>query len=138
MIDDIVFKNSLKEVYDILKNTENDLVIKIPSSFINFIKENMNKDYVTNIQPNVNINQQPLLKETEAILSLIYQTYWADLSEKKDFNLIKEDYPKEDIYKIFEKRKKANVSYEVTSLIPIKKENFIIKFFKNILNRFNK
>lgn len=136
MIDDIVFKNSLKEVYDILKNTENDLVIKIPSSFINFIKENMNKDYVTNIQPNVNINQQPLLKETEAILSLIYQTYWADLSEKKDFNLIKEDYPKEDIYKIFEKRKKANVSYEVTSLIPIKKENFIIKFFKNILNRF--
>lgn len=136
MIDDIVFKNSLKEVYDILKNTENDLVIKIPSSFINFIKENMNKDYVTNIQSNVNINQQPLLKETEAILSLIYQTYWADPSEKKDFNLIKEDYPKEDIYKIFEKRKKANISYEATSLIPIKKENFIIKFFKNILNRF--
>ncbi len=136
MIDNIVFKNSLKEVYDILKNTENDLVIKIPSSFINFIKENMNKDYVTNIQPNVNINQQPLLKETEAILSLIYQTYWADPSEKKDFNLIKEDYPKEDIYKIFEKRKKANISYEATSLIPIKKENFIIKFFRNILNRF--
>lgn len=138
MIDNIVFKNSLKEVYDILKNTENDLVIKIPSSFINFIKENMNKDYVTNIQPNVNINQQPLLKETEAILSLIYQTYWADTSEKKDFNLIKEDYPKEDIYKIFEKRKNTNISYEATSLIPIKKENFIIKFFKNILNRFNK
>ena len=136
MIDDIVFKNSLKEVYDILKNTENDLVIKIPSSFINFIKENMNKDYVTNIQSNVNINQQPLLKETEAILSLIYQTYWADPSEKKDFNLIKEDYPKEDIYKIFKKRKKANISYEATSLIPIKKENFIIKFFRNILNRF--
>ena len=136
MIDDIVFKNSLKEVYDILKNTENDLVIKIPSSFINFIKENMNKDYVTNIQSNVNINQQPLLKETEAILSLIYQTYQADPSEKKDFNLIKEDYPKEDIYKIFEKRKKANISYEATSLIPIKKENFIIKFFRNILNRF--
>ena len=138
MIDNIVFKNSLKEVYDILKNTENNLVIKIPSSFINFIKENMNKDYVTNIQPNVNINQQPLLKETEAILSLIYQTYWADTSEKKDFNLIKEDYPKEDIYKIFEKRKNTNISYEATSLIPIKKENFIIKFFKNILNRFNK
>ena len=138
MIDNIVFKNSLKEVYDILKNTENDLVIKIPSSFINFIKENMNKDYVTNIQPNVNINQQPLLKETEAILSLIYQTYWADTSEKKDFNLIKEDYPKEDIYKIFEKRKNTNISYEATSLIPTKKENFIIKFFKNILNRFNK
>lgn len=136
MIDNIVFKNSLKEVYDILKNTENDLVIKIPSSFINFIKENMNKDYVTNIQPNLNINQQPLLKETEAILSLIYQTYWADISEKKGFNLIKEDYPKEDIYKIFEKRKNTNISYEATSLIPIKKENFIIKFFKNILNRF--
>lgn len=136
MIDDIIFKNSLKEVYDILKNTENDLVIKIPSSFINFIKENMNKDYVTNIQTNITINQQPLLKETEAILSLIYQTYWADSTEKKDFNLIKEDYPKEDIYKLFEKRKNENISYEATSLIPIKKENFIIKFFKDFLNHF--
>ena len=136
MIDDITFKNSLKEIYDILKNTEKDLVMKIPSSFINFIKENMNRDYVTNIQPNVNINKQPLLKETEAILSLIYQTYWMDDNEKKDFNLIKEDYPKEDIYKIFEKRKKANISYEATSLIPIKKENFIIKFFKKFFNHF--
>lgn len=136
MIDDIIFKNSLKEVYDILKNTENDLVIKIPSSFINFIKENMNKDYVTNMQTNITINQQPLLKETEAILSLIYQTYWADSTEKKDFNLIKEDYPKEDIYKLFEKRKNENISYEATSLIPIKKENFIIKFFKDFLNHF--
>ncbi len=136
MIDDITFKNSLKEVYDILKNTEKALVMKIPSSFINFIKENMNRDYVTNIQPNVNINKQPLLKETEAILSLIYQTYWIDDNEKKDFNLIKEDYPKEDIYKIFEKRKKANISYEATSLIPIKKENFIIKFFKKFFNHF--
>ena len=136
MIDDITFKNSLKEIYDILKNTEKDLVMKIPSSFINFIKENMNRDYVTNIQPNVNINKQPLLKETEAILSLIYQTYWMDDNEKKDFNLIKEDYPKEDIYKIFEKRKKANISYEATSLIPIKKENFIIKFFKKFFSHF--
>lgn len=136
MIDDITFKNSLKEVYDILKNTEKALVMKIPSSFINFIKENMNRDYVTNIQPNVNINKQPLLKETEAILSLIYQTYWIDDNEKKDFNLIKEDYPKEDIYIIFEKRKKANISYEATSLIPIKKENFIIKFFKKFFNHF--
>ena len=48
MIDE-VYRNSFKEVYEILENTENELVEKVPINFINFLKENMNKEYKTNI-----------------------------------------------------------------------------------------
>ena len=41
MIDEI-YKNSFKEVYDILENTEEDLLSKIPNSFMNFIKNKGN------------------------------------------------------------------------------------------------
>ena len=35
MIDEI-YRNSFKEVYDILQNTENELVVKIQTKFMNF------------------------------------------------------------------------------------------------------
>ena len=70
MIDDI-YRNSFKEVYDILQNTEDELIKKIPNTFIDFIKENMNVDYKTNIREDIEIDKQKLLKETEAILSLV-------------------------------------------------------------------
>ena len=83
MIDEI-YKNSFKEVYDILENTEEDLLSKIPNSFMNFIKNNMNVDYKTSINLNETIDKQHLLKETEAILSLIYRSYWATDEEKNE------------------------------------------------------
>ena len=48
MIDN-VYKNSFKEVYDILQNTDEELVHKIPKNFMDFIKNNMNTNYKTNI-----------------------------------------------------------------------------------------
>ena len=99
MIDEI-YKNSFKEVYDILENTEEDLLSKIPNSFMNFIKNNMNVDYKTSINLNETIDKQHLLKETEAILSLIYRSYWATDEEKNEFakkdnlELIKEEEQK--------------------------------------------
>lgn len=70
------YKNSFKEVYDILKYTDRELLDKVPNKFINFIKDNMNENYQTNIQPNIAIDKQVLLPETEAILSLLYRSYW--------------------------------------------------------------
>lgn len=73
---DEIYNNALKEVYDILKNTDEDLIKKIPQKFLNFVKENMNQEYISNIDYNIEIDKQKLLPETEAILSLIYKSYW--------------------------------------------------------------
>ena len=149
MIDE-AYRNSFKEVYVILENTENKLLSKIPTNFMNFIKDNMNNDYETNIDPSVDIDKQKLLNETEAILSLIYRSYWATDEERKEFEVQdqkdfieneekkKEEYPVKDIYQIFEERKNINKIAIDNNLIVIKKENFIKRFFKKILNIFQK
>ena len=149
MIDE-VYRNSFKEVYEILENTENELLEKIPTKFMNFIKENMNGNYKTNIQRNVDIDKQLLLKETEAVLSLIYRSYWATDKEKQEFAIKdqqefikkeekkKEQYQGKDIYQVFEERKNINKIAIDNNLMVIKKENFIKKFFKKILNIFKR
>lgn len=149
MIDE-VYRNSFKEVYEILENTENELLEKFPTKFMNFIKENMNGNYKTNIQPDVDIDKQLLLKETEAVLSLIYRSYWATDKEKQEFAIKdqqefikkeekkKEQYQGKDIYQVFEERKNINKIAIDNNLMVIKKENFIKKFFKKILNIFKR
>lgn len=149
MIDEI-YKNSFKEVYDILENTEEDLLSKIPNSFMNFIKNNMNVNYKTNINLNETIDKQHLLKETEAILSLIYRSYWATDEEKNEFakkdnlELIKEEeqkkeqYQGKDIYKVFEERKNLNTITVDNNLMVIENESFIKRIFRKFLNIFKK
>lgn len=145
MIDE-AYRNSFKEIYEILENTENELLEKIPTKFMNFIKENMNEHYKTNIQRNIDIDKQPLLKETEAVLSLIYRSYWATDKEKQELAIKdqqesikkdekkKEQYQGKDIYQVFEERKNINEITIDNKLMVIKKENFIKKFFNKILN----
>lgn len=149
MIDEI-YKNSFKEVYDILENTETELVDKIPNKFMEFIKNNMNENYKTNIRQDINIDKQPLLKETEAILSLIYRSYWATDEEKEEFKTKdknefieeekekKEKYPERDIYQIFDEKKDINKITLDNNLMVIEKESFIKKLLNKILNIFKK
>lgn len=143
MIDEI-YKNSFKEVYDILKNTDQELLEKIPVKFINFIEDNMNVDYQTNIKMDLEIDKQKLLKETESILSLIYRSYWATDEEKQNLKMKdKEELLKieelkkrqyKDMNQIFRKRKDLNQITLDNNMIVIKKESFIKKIFNKILS----
>jgi hypothetical protein len=77
------YRNAFAEVEEILKNTDKELVNKIPNTFIQFLRDNANHDYKVNINHDIPIDNQPLLKETEAILALIYRSYWATDEEKE-------------------------------------------------------
>ena len=141
-------KNKQKYFKEHEKRLKN--IYKFPTKFMNFIKENMNGNYKTNIQPDVDIDKQLLLKETEAVLSLIYRSYWATDKEKQEFSIKdqqefikkeekkKEQYQGKDIYQVFEERKNINKIAIDNNLMVIKKENFIKKFFKKILNIFKR
>lgn len=147
MVDNF-YKNAFKEVYEILQNTENELVEKIPHKFIDFLKNNMNSDYVTNIDSNIEIDKQALLPETEDVLSLIYRSYWATDEEKIEFsNKDKEDLAKiksnnkveyKDVDEIFKKKQNLNSVTLNNNLMVIQKENFFQKLFKKILSMFKK
>ena len=145
MIDNL-YKNAFKEVYEILQNTDTELVEKIPDKFIEFLQNNMNTEYQTNIDNNLDIDKQVLLAETEDILSLIYRSYWSTDEERQEFyDKDKQELEKfeknkksqyKDITEIFEKRKNINNVTLDNSLMVIPKENFIQKLLKKLFKFF--
>ncbi len=132
---DIKYQNAFKEVYDILKNTDIELIKKIPKKFIYFIIRNMNSNYISNIDTNKKIDSQNILKESEAILSLIYYSYWIDDEEKKLYNkptnIVEQVHLKELFYK-------EDISKNNKLLIIDKKENLFKKFLNKIIKIFKK
>lgn len=128
------YEMALTEVDEILSNTDIQLVNKIPIAFRNLIKENKSKDYKPSIDKNKPIDQQNLLKETEAILSLIFISYWATDEEKielqeKDEKEYEELKRKTEI--VFKADKEEQIQEEVVSLA-VKKE---IPWYKKIYNK---
>ena len=143
------YRNAFKEVFDILNNTDEELVAKIPNKFMQFLKTNMNTEYETNIAPDLSIDNQNILKETESILALIYRSYWATEEEKLEFatkdkkelineEKIKKEFQDKDITEIFEQRKNIDKISLDNHLMVIKKENFIKKIFNKLLIFFKK
>ena len=130
------YQRALKEVDEVLKYTDSNLVEKIPNKFINFIHENMDNSHIININPNVNLNKQILLPETENILTLIYLSYW-ETKEKKEEYYNNQKVKAKSYDEIF---KNENVNNTITNkeLTMIKKENIITKFInwiKNIITK---
>lgn len=142
MIDN-TYRNAFKEVYVILKNTDQELLKKIPNQFMKFLQDNMNREYQINIKKDIEIDKQKILKETESILALIYRSYWATDEEKIEFankdknELIeqekkkKQNFQGQDINEIFEKRK--NTKQTENQLIILEKQSFIKKIINQIL-----
>lgn len=141
---DSIYQNAFKEVWDVLQNTDEELIKKIPNKFMDFLQNNMNKDYETNIKLDIPIDKQPILKETEAVLSLIYRSYWATEEEKEEFakkdkeELSKENTPEKKIaYKnideIFKKRSNLNNVAIDNNLMVIQKQNFFKMFITKLL-----
>lgn len=147
MIDN-TYKNAFKEVYEILQNSEESLVKQVPQKFINFLLDNMNKDYTSNINTEISIDKQSILPETENILSLIFRSYWATDEEKLEFltkdkqELFQEEENKKKKFKnineIFKKKQNINNITITNDLIVIPKKNFIQKLFKKIYKIFKK
>lgn len=139
---DSIYKDAFKEVSVILENTDEELLSKIPNKFIEFIKNNMNTEYKTYLNPSIDLDKQKLLKETEAILSLIYRSYFATDEEKNQFmytdeiELQKIEERKKQEYKsideIFNKKNDISKVMLDNSLMVIPKENFIMKIIKKI------
>lgn len=129
------------EVYDIVKHTNENLQKKIPKKFIEMLEKNRDLNYQVNIDYSKSINEQNLLKETRAILSLIYRDYLVS-SEKRQMLLEKDkkqileeqEKYKFDYDKVF--AKKENNTQEETRLTEIKPDSFFQKIIKKICSFF--
>ena len=61
------YRNAFKEVDEILKYTDINLVNKIPKKFIDFLRANMNNEYEFNVQEGLHLNKQNLSEEANNI-----------------------------------------------------------------------
>ena len=138
---DIVCKNALAEVDEILNNTEQELVLKIPNKIRQFIEKNKSQEYETKIMKNKSLNEQNILPETQAILALIYRSYWATEEEKgefaqKDVVELEEIRQNNNLFK--NKRKIDGKTEEITDLIMVQKEKWYQKVWKKLYSLLRK
>lgn len=107
-------------------HTDTVLLNKIPQNFIRMIKENRNKEYITNIDYNKKLIEQDILHDTKVMLGVIYRNYFLENNfekEKFDYNeLFKNKTNNQNI--------KNNTSQN-TAMIEYK-ENPIVRFFYKI------
>lgn len=136
---------AFSEVYDIINHLDTKLYNRIPTSFIEMIKENKDNTYQPQIDYRISINKQKLLKDTRTILSLIYRDYICSVQKREElkYNDIMElkkeqeenaiELNHEDIFK----KKKQDVSINLNTEIVEYKENIfkrIINFIRKLLN----
>ena len=144
------------EVLDILDNTNESDVAKIPKSFIKFLVDNASEDYRVNLDHSKLISEMNLKEKTKEILGVIYINWWCDKKDKENYKKqikelevkrqeeIKEKY---NPNKIFENKNKVQeytnatkvdtVQNEAVAMIEYK-ESIFKKIWNKILNFFNK
>ena len=137
------------EVLDILDNTDQEDVAKIPESFIRFLVENASEDYVVNLDHSKPISELNIKEQTKEILGTIYINWWCDNNQREQYkkqieeqekNKQKELREKYNPNNIFENKKSAQISNEIQKEVNSKNEALVIvnnkeNIFKRIINK---
>lgn len=143
----MIITNSLRKAYsevdEIIELLPTDIKQKIPQDLLQIIKEEKDKEYIKNINPNVNIEEQDLLEETLAIIAMINLNYICEDEEEKQRlknlyasnekeyqDLFQVDF---NIDEVFGVNQEYYSPKEEKQIVLAKKENILIKFFKKIL-----
>ena len=146
------YAKAYTEILEIIKYFPEDEYSKIPKEKIEFYKNNMDKDYSFKINPDMDLSEQNISPEANAIIINLYTSYFAteeqknkieeilNLNQQKDDQLKRERYNPDNIFKkenkeIIEESENSNSSSEI-SLIE-QKETFFTKFKKFIFKIFH-
>ena len=143
------YAKAYTEVLEILGQFSIEEYSKIPKEKIDFYKNNMDKDYIYKINPEIDLSQQYISKEANAILISLFRDYFATENQRKTLsnllnqNQVKLEETKREKYNsnnLF-KKNKDNVINEVEeekSLVEIKEEKWFKKifyFFKRLFRK---
>lgn len=137
------YARAYKEVLEIIRYFPKEEYSKIPQEKIEFYKNNMDKDYVFTINPEIDLSEQNISPEANAIIVNLFIDYYAtekqkdnikeilDLNQKKEEQEKREKYNPDDIFKKVNKDEHINVKTPKnntnTALIEYK-ESFFVRF----------
>lgn len=77
------YKNAYTEVYEIIKQLDEEEYNKIPSEVIKAIEENRNTEYEFDLDEDIELKDQELLPETKAILFNLFRDYLSTAEQKE-------------------------------------------------------
>lgn len=136
------YSKVFKELSEIFKYIPEEQMKKIPDEIIKRIEEKKDNEYNYEVIHIEDFQNQNMLKETRAILAVLYRDYWASEEERKE---IKEQERIEFINgkvelsnnnkEIFTKKDKK-IEKEAENAIIVYKESFIRKIIKKIMSFF--
>jgi len=145
------YSNAYAEAYTILSYLEEEEFNKIPKEIMEVIETKRNLEYSYEINDKLDLNNQPMLSETKALLFNLFRDYLSTPEQKEKIKRMQQ----EDRWKAEEKKKqeygevnifdrKNNIEKEIaeniekTYPVVVKNENIfkkIISFIKNIFRK---
>jgi hypothetical protein len=138
------------EVYEFINLLDIEFIEKIPNKLLNFFENEKDDNYLKNINPFENIENQNLKKDTITIINMLNLKYWANDEEKEKLQkkFIENNLKMQEKYSIdniFDEEKIIPKSNEIKSkeqssveLIKVENKNIFIKvfeFFKKIFKK---
>lgn len=133
----------------ILENSSKTIIEKIPSKFLEFIKNIESKTYRFSYDKSKCLKEQNLKPETRGLIALVYEKYICNDDERREYikqcktvmieqeRLKREKYNPNDLFNKEDKndiqKSKKEVQIEVS-----KKENFLQKIIKKVKKLFKK
>ncbi len=99
------YAKAYKEIFEIIKHFPQEEYNKIPKEKVKFYEENMDKNYDFTINPDIDLSEQNISRETKALIITLYEDYFATKKQKEKIKEILELNQKKAEQ---EKRKKYN------------------------------
>ena len=140
------YPKAYTEVLEIIKYLPKEEREKIPAEKIKFYEQNCDKEYEFKFDISKPIDEQKTLRETNAIIIILFRDYFATpeqkeklekiliQNEKKHQEELREKYNPDNIFKKSENSKKEAETIETMALVEVKKDNVIKEIFKKIIN----
>ena len=144
------YAKAYTEVLEIIKYFPKIEYDKIPSEKIEFYENNMDKEYIFTINPEIDLSEQNISPEANAIIINLYTDYFATEEQKsKIIDILKENKQREELEKrekydpnnifkknIQEEKIEESSSKEEVALVEYKETFFkrFINFMKNIFH----
>lgn len=140
------YPKAYRELYEIFKYMPHEEVGKIPKAFLNKIEEKMDQNYEYKVIHIKDFQNQNMLRETRAILAVLYRDYWADEEEKariknqEQIEFLNQEKQKNEKYNndVFLEKRKAKeekiIEKEAEKALIVYKENFLKKIIKKIVS----
>lgn len=142
------YAKAYTEILEIISHFSEEEYSRIPKEKIEYYEENCDKNYIFKLDPNLDLAEQKISREANAILVSLYRDYFASEAEKQKINRLlninqqrleekkRERYSPEQLFENNQENSASEVKEEL-ALVVVKEDNwyekivvFLQKFFK--------